>query len=86
MGEQPGAGVAARDAFHLVHRQELVRLRAIGEEFVSSVVVTGNHENIAANLPAARRFKPIGAAALHELDKLKLVRRQAPAKRGLLVG
>ena len=84
--EEAGTGIAAGDALHFGDRQELARLDLIGEEFVTAVVVTRDHQNVAANAGMTCRGEPIRAAALDQLDESVLFGRQITLERVLLVG
>ena len=84
--EQAGTRVAARGALHLLDGQRLANIQPIRVKLGAVIEMTRDEKNIAADILAASRCQPIGATALHQLDKLKIVLGQTPAKYFLFVG
>src|SRR6266566_9306162 len=71
--EQAGTRVAARRALHLLDGQRLARIQPIRVKLGAVIEVPGDEKNVAADVLAAGRCQPIGATALHQFDKLKIV-------------
>ncbi|TMH58610.1 MAG: hypothetical protein E6H53_10410 [Betaproteobacteria bacterium] len=84
--KQSGTRVAARGAFQLVGGQRLACAQPVRIKLGAVVEMTGNEKNVTTHVLAAGRRQPVGAAALHQLDELKIVLGKAPAKGFLLVG
>jgi hypothetical protein len=83
--EQRRAGLAARQALQVGHRQVILRLLAVREEDTAAVIVPRDHQHVAGDGRTAGRGQPIGAAWLDELQPAKTLGRQMARKGGLLV-
>src|SRR5262249_8051124 len=66
----------AGHALHFVDWKVLLGLHILRVEFITAVVVTGDHEDVAVNPATACRSEPVGTAAFDELYELKLVWRE----------